>query len=165
MSTLHLLMKRLHFMIILDGVGHSADQGVEPRSRQHAETDADLRRKGAARGAKTHPRTTIRVGISGPDQVCSAEGHHGRHANGTRPCRFIGPDWNPAELNLRRGSILQARQNVQRIHQEKHTAHRVARETIVRSRSTLSNRAQVRSSTAHSHGSRATSVPGDLVKT
>ena len=42
---------------ILDGVGYSADQGVEPRSRQHAEAEADLRRKGAARGARTHPRT------------------------------------------------------------------------------------------------------------
>ena len=156
-------MKQLHFMIIHDGVGHSADQGVEPRSRQHAETDADLRRKGAARGAKTHPRTTTRVGISGPDQVSSAEEQHGRHANGTRHIDLLGPNGTPsAELNLRRGSILQARQNVQRGHQEKHTEHRVARETIARSRSTLSNRAQVRSSTAHSHGSRATSVPGDL---
>ena len=36
----------------LDCVGHSADQGVEPRSRQHSETDADLRRKGAASGSE-----------------------------------------------------------------------------------------------------------------
>ena len=58
--------------------GHTSDQGVEPRSGQNAETDADLRRKGAARGARTHPRTTIRGGKSGPDQVSSAEFQHGR---------------------------------------------------------------------------------------
>ena len=97
--------------LILDGVGHSADQCVEPRSRQHAETDADLRRKGAARGARTHPRTTIRVGVSGPDRVSSAEGQHGRHANGTTPIDLQGPTENPsAEPSLRRGSMLQAGQ-------------------------------------------------------
>ena len=76
---------------VLDGVGHSADQSVEPRSRQHAETDADLRTKDAARGTRTHTRTTIRVGKPGLDQVSSAEAQHGRHANGTRPIDVLGP--------------------------------------------------------------------------
>ena len=42
----------------LNGVGHSPDQGVEPRSGQHVETDADLHRKGAARGTRIHTRPT-----------------------------------------------------------------------------------------------------------
>ena len=41
---------------IFDGVGHSADQGVEPRCGQHAGADADLRREGAARRANTYTR-------------------------------------------------------------------------------------------------------------
>ena len=105
-----------------------------------------------------HSRTTIRVGISGPDQVSSAQGQHSRRANGARPIDLLGPTGTPsAGPNLRRGSILQAGQNE---HQENHTEHRVARDTIARSRSTRSNRsrAQVRTSTAHGHGTRATSV-------
>ena len=85
--------------------------------------------------------TTIRVGISGPDQVSSAEEQHGGHANGTRPIDVLGQTGNPfAEPDLRRGLILQAGQNVQSGHQENHTQHRVARETIARSRSSRSNR-------------------------
>ena len=100
--------------------------------------------------------------VSGPDQVSSAEEHCG-HANSTRPIDLLGPTGTPsAEPNLRRGSILRAGQNVQSGHQENHTEHRVARETIARSRSTRSNwgRAQVRTSTAHGHGTRATRVSG-----
>ena len=103
------------------------------------------------------------MGISGSDQVSSVEEQHARHANGTRPVDLLGPTGIPlAEPDLRRGSILQAGQYVQSGHQENHTEHSVARETIARSRSTLSNRgrAQERSSTAHSHGTRATCVYG-----
>ena len=52
-------------------------------------TDTDLRRKGAARGVRAHPRTTIRVGISGSDQVFSAEGQHGR----TRMAQGLSTCW------------------------------------------------------------------------
>ena len=86
---------------------------------------------------------------------------------GTRTAQGLSTCWARLEpllpnKNLRRGSILQAGQNVQSGHQENHTEHSVARETIARSRSTRSNpgRAQVRRSTAHGHGTRATSVLG-----
>ena len=71
----------------LDGVGNSADQGVEPRSRQHAETDAG--------GARTHTRTTTRVGTSGLDQVSSAEGATRLARERHKAYRRTGPDWNP----------------------------------------------------------------------
>ena len=77
--------------LVVNGMGHSPDQGMEPRSGQHAQTHADQRGKGAARGTRTHSRTTTRVGVSGPDQVSSAEGQHGRHANGTRSIDLMGP--------------------------------------------------------------------------
>ena len=133
-------------------------EASSPEADNMQKTVADLRRTGAARGARTHTR------MSGPDQVSPAEEQHGRHANGTRPIDLVGPTVSPsAEPNLRRGSILQAGQNVLLSeHQESHTEYRVARETIARYRSTQSNRgsAQIRTSTAHGHGTRAASVSG-----
>ena len=86
---------------------------------------------------------------------------------GTRTAQGLSTYWSRLEPllpkpNLRRGSILQAGRIVQSGHQENHIEHRVATETIARSRSTRSNRgrAQVRTSTAHGHGTRATSVSG-----
>ena len=76
---------------VLDGVGHSADQGVEPRSGQHAETDAELRRKGTARGARTHTRPTLRMGISGPGQLSPAERQRSGNENGTGHSCLLGP--------------------------------------------------------------------------
>ena len=135
--------------LVVNGIGHSLDQGIEPRSGQPAKTDADLCRKGAVRGARTHSRTTLREGVSGLD----------RHANGTRPVDLLSPTGTmlPNEIC---DEVRFCR--LQRGHQENHTEHRVAREKIARSRSTRSNRgrAQVRTSTAHDHGTRATSVSG-----
>ena len=109
--------------------GHSLDRGIEPRSGQRAKTDADSRRKGAARGARTHSSTTIREGILGLDQISSAEGQHGWHANGTRPINLLGSTGTPsAEPNLRRGSILQTGQNVQSRRQENRTLNIVSPE-------------------------------------
>ena len=82
---------------ILDGVGHSADQSVEPRSGQHA----DLRRKGAARGTRTHTRPTLRVGISGRQRSGSE--------NGKGRSDLLGPTGTAlTNADLRRGAFLQA---------------------------------------------------------
>ena len=145
----------------LDGVGHSADQGIEPRSGPHAETDADLRGKGAVRGVRTYSIPTIRLGIPGPDRFSSAEEQHSGHANSTGPVDLLGPSGTPSvKPNLRRGPILQAGQDVQSRRQENHAEHRVTRETTALFRSTRSNRgrAQVRTGTTHGHGTRAVDV-------
>ena len=153
--------------LFFEGVRHSADQGVEPRSRHHAETDSDLRRIGTARGARTHSRTTIRVGISGLDQISAAEVQHCRHENGTWPIDILGPIGTfSSDPKFRRGSILQSGHNVQTGHQEHLTERRVAKKTIVCSRSTPSNRrrAQVLTSIAHGNGTRGTSVSRSSVE-
>ena len=62
-----------------------------PRSRQHAEADANLRGKGATRGSMTHSRTTFRMGVSGPGQVHSAERHNSGSTNGTGNSELLGP--------------------------------------------------------------------------
>ena len=74
---------------ILDGVAHSADQGVEPRSGQHAETDADISGKGTGRGARTHTRPTLRVGISGPGKSLQQMGN----AVGARMAQGMATYW------------------------------------------------------------------------
>ena len=90
-------------------MGHAADQGVEPRSGQHAEADADPRRKGAARGERTHTRSAIRVGILGPGQVSPAEGQRSGNENGTGHSDSLGQTGTAlASADLRRGAILQA---------------------------------------------------------
>ena len=69
--------------------------------------------RGAARGARTHWRPTIRLGILGPDQVSQAEEQHSGHANSTRPFDLPGSSGTPStKPNLRRGPILQAGQDV-----------------------------------------------------
>ena len=104
---------------ILLSVAHSADQGVEHRSRQHAETDADQSGKSTARG-------NIRKALSGLDQVSPSEGRRGGHENSTRPFDLLGSSGHPStKPNLRRGSILQAGQGVQSRRQDNHTEHRV----------------------------------------
>ena len=90
----------------------------------------------------------------------------GGNAVGTRPAQGIAICWARLEplspTNMRRGAILQAGQNVESIHQENHAEHRVSGETVPRSRSTRSNRgrAQVRTVSAHSHGTRAPVLSG-----
>ena len=70
----------------LEGVGHLDDQGVEPRSTQHAETDADLTEKKCGKRARTHASHT------GPDQVSSAEGATRSARERHKPYRRTGPD-------------------------------------------------------------------------
>ena len=65
---------------LIYGVGHAADQSIEPRDGQHAEADADLRRESETRGARTHTRSTVHVGILGPGQVSPAEGQRSGRA-------------------------------------------------------------------------------------
>ena len=84
---------------------------------------------------------------------------------GTQTAQSLSTYWagTPSvKPHLRRSSILQAGQIVQSGHQENHTEHGVTRKMIARSRSTWSNRgrAQVRRSTDHGHGTRASSVSG-----
>ena len=83
--------------------------------------------------------------------------------NGTRHSDLLGPTGTAlTNSNMRRGAILQAGQNVQSKHEENRAEHRVSGETAPRSRSTWSNRgrAQVRTGSAHSHGTRATDLSG-----
>ena len=88
------------------------------------------------------------------------------HTSFSRRCRTLLPFTCPDDLSLActPNEICDEVRfcRLQRGHQENHTEHRVAREKIARSRSTRSNRgrAQVRTSTAHDHGTRATSVSG-----
>ena len=101
---------------ILDGVGHSADQSVEPRSGQHAEADADTRGKGAARGTRAQTRPTLRLGLLGPAQVSPAEVHSG----------LLGPTGTAlTNINMRRCAILLAGQNVRSRHQDNHAERHV----------------------------------------
>ena len=85
------------------------------------------------------------------------------HVKSTKHLDLLDSSGTPsANPNLRRGSILQAGQNVQSRRQESHAGHRVTRETAGRSRSTRSNRgsAQLRTSTTQSHGTRVTDFSG-----
>ena len=142
------------------GVGSSGDQGVQPRRQTQTQTYAEKVRQEVRGRTRGPPFVWAYVGLI---MSLQQRGQHGRHANGTRAYRRTGPiGTHLAKPNLRRGSILQAGQNVQSGYQENHTEYRVARETVARSRSTQSNqgRAQVRTSTAHGHGTRATRVLG-----
>ena len=115
------------------------------------------------RAARTHTIPTLLVGISGPGQSSPREGQRSGSENGTGNSDLLGPTGTaPAVADLRRGAFLQAGQNVLSRHQENHAERRFSRETALRSRSTQSNRgmAQVRTGSIHSHGTRATSVPG-----
>ena len=53
--------------------------------QKQTETQAE---KGAARGARTHSRPTIRLGLPRPDQVSPAEGQRSGNANSTRALDF-----------------------------------------------------------------------------
>ena len=102
-------------------------------------------------------------GVPGSGQVSSAERHGSGITNGPGNSELLGSTGTSlASRNMRRGAILQAGQNIQSRRQENHVEHRVTRETITRSRSTQSNRgrAQARTSSAHSHGTRTTNVSG-----
>ena len=56
---------------ILDGVLIKASS---PEADNMQKQTQNTRRKGAARGARTHTKPTLRMGISGPGQVSQAEG-------------------------------------------------------------------------------------------
>ena len=119
--------------------------------------------KVAARGARTHTRPTLRVGISGPGQVSPAEGQRSGSENGTGHSDLLGPTGTAlTNSNMRPSAILQAGQNVQSRHQENQAEHRVSGETAPRFRSTRSNRGRVQVWTvsAHSHGTRAADPSG-----
>ena len=102
--------------------------------------------------------------ISGPDHVSSAQGQHGRHEEKAQGLSTHRARLEPLLPNQICDEVRFCRldNNVQCGHQENHSEHRVARETIARSRSTRPNRgrAQVRTSTAHGHETRAFRVSG-----
>ena len=147
----------------LDGVGHTVGQSIETRSRQHAEADANLRGKGTTKGARTHSRTTFRMGEPGSGLVSSAERQYSGSTNSTGNCELVcltGASFSSP--NMRRDAILQAGQNVQSGREENNVKYRVTGKTTPRTRSTQSNRgrAQIRTSSAHSHGTGTTNISG-----
>ena len=84
-------------ILVVGGVGHSSDQGIEPEvdstQKQAAKAFAEKVRQ-EERGHTRGPPS--RVGILGAGQVSSAEGQDNGHANGTRPIDLLGStDWNP----------------------------------------------------------------------
>ena len=127
--------------------------------RQLRRTASRTNRDGGARDSTTvvaKPKQTARSSRRASTKSCSRPS-----SRRIRWCDVLGQTGtSSAEPNRRRGSILQAGQNVQSGHQENHIEHRVARETVARSQSTRFNRAraQVRTSTANGHGTRATRV-------
>ena len=106
---------------VLYGVGHSAGQSVNPRSGQHAETDADPRGEGTARGTRTHSKLWL-------DQV--------PFSKGSTRWRSDSAGWTKRTNQTSR---------------ESHAEHRVTRETAALCRSTRANRgrAQVRTTSTH----------------
>ena len=148
--------------LVLDGLGRTAGS-VKPRSRQHAETDANLRGESATGRTRVYPRPTVRLGIPGSDKDPPSEAQRSWSANGAGNRGLLGPPGTAsASPNLRRGEILQAGQNVQSRCQENCTQHSITRATVPRSRRARPNRgrAKVRTSATNSHGKGVTDVPG-----
>ena len=114
---------------LIHGVGHAADHGIEARGGQHAEADADLRRESETRGERTHTRSTIRVGILGLGQVSPSEAQRSGRENSTGHSDILGQTGTALSFaDLRRGTLLQAGQNVQSRHQESDAEHCLPRE-------------------------------------
>ena len=150
---------------IFDGVGHSVDQSVErleaDNMQKQTQTYAEKVPQG---GTRAQTRPTLRLGLRGLGQVSPAQGQRSGNENGT-----VGTATNWARLEplsptqtCNEVRFCRLDQNVHSRHQENDAEHRVSGETAPRSRSTRSNRgrAQVRTGSAHSHGTRATDLSG-----
>ena len=79
--------------LFLDGVGHSADQGVEPRSRQHAENRRrPTQKRCGKRSEDTRPPFVwAYLGLIKSPQQRATRSARERH----KAYRRTGPDWNP----------------------------------------------------------------------
>ena len=87
-------------------MGHSADRSVEPRSGQHAEADADICGKGAARGTRAQTRPALRLGLLGLGQVSPAQEKRSGNENGTGHSDLLGPTGTAlTNSNMRRGAM------------------------------------------------------------
>ena len=150
--------------------GHSADQGVEPRSGQHAEAGRRPTRRRWAKSGEGHTRgPTIRVSVSGPGQVSSSRGakRSGSENGHTAIATLLDPTGNRSRQgrSATRCVFCRLDKNVQsRTSRESPLKHRpLQRNGSSFSKHSVQKQRQSASTDGaptHSHGTRATDLLG-----
>ena len=108
-------------------MGHAADQDIQPGGGGHADADAELRRGSAPRRPMAHSRRSVRVSVSGHDQVSAGEGESGGRATSSGHRALLSTLVALlADANRRHGPLLQAGQDKQGRLQEGHFEHRAS---------------------------------------